>query len=177
VTHPVAEALDGITAALAGSVGVPLWSLDAADTAALLTRAARAEAALDGLRLALLTHAETAGVAQLTGAPTPTAWVRAALQQAPGPAKADLRLARALTGRYAATAAALAHGTLTLEQARTIVRACDARAGDPRGFGDPLHHAVGIATGRSASPRAAAAPAAPLSGCRGRLRGLSGPGR
>jgi hypothetical protein len=126
VTHPVADALDGITAALAGAVGVPLWSLDAPDTAALLTRAARAEAALDGLRLALLTHAETAGVAQLTGAPTLTAWVRAALHQAPGPAKADLRLARALTGRYAATAAALAHGTLTLEQARTIVRACDA---------------------------------------------------
>jgi Domain of unknown function (DUF222) len=97
--HPVAHALDGITSLLAGVAGVPLWTLDATDTADLLTRAAHAEAALAGLRLALY---------------------------APGPAKADLRLARALTGRYPMTAAALGAGTVTAEQARVIVRAVDA---------------------------------------------------
>ena len=90
--HPVAHALDGISDLLAGVAGVPLWSLDATDTAALLTRAAQAEAALAGLRLALYAHADTAGVAELTGAPSTAAWARGVLRMAPGPAKADLRL-------------------------------------------------------------------------------------
>ena len=88
----MAHALDGISDLLAGVAGVPLWSLDATDTAALLTRAAQAEAALAGLRLALYAHADTAGVAELTGAPSTAAWARAVLRMAPGPAKADLRL-------------------------------------------------------------------------------------
>jgi hypothetical protein len=124
--HPVAQALDTVTAALAGVAGTPLWSLDAADTADLLTRAAHAEAALTGLRLVLYAHAETAGVAELTGAPSTVAWARGVLRHAPGPAKADLRLARALTGRYLATGAALTTGRITAEQARVIVRAVDA---------------------------------------------------
>ncbi|HEU4490056.1 MAG TPA: hypothetical protein VFR74_04220, partial [Jiangellales bacterium] len=77
----------------AGVAGVPLWSLDAADTAALLVRAAQAEAALAGLRLAPSAHADTAGVAELTGAPSTAAWCRGVLRMPPGPAKADLRLA------------------------------------------------------------------------------------
>jgi hypothetical protein len=124
--HPVAHALDGISDLLAGVAGVPLWSLNATDTADLLTRTAHAEAALAGLRLALYAHADTAGVAELTGAPSTAAWARGVLRMAPGPAKADLRLARALTGRYPTTAAALGAGRVTAEQARVIVRAVDA---------------------------------------------------
>ena len=45
---------------------------------------------------------------------------------APRPAKADLRLARALTGRYRTTAAGLTTGRVSAEQARVIVRALHA---------------------------------------------------
>jgi hypothetical protein len=90
----VAHALDGISDLLAGVAGVPLWSLDATDTAALLVRAAQAEAALAGLRLALSAQADTAGVAELTGAPSLAAWCRGVLRMAPGPAKAHLRQRR-----------------------------------------------------------------------------------
>jgi hypothetical protein len=126
VCHPVGEALDTVTAVLAGVAGTPLWSLDATDTAALLVRASHVEAALAALRLGLVAHAETAGVPALTGAPSLAAWCRGVLRQAPGTAAADLRLARAVTGKYTRTGAALAAGTVTAEQARAIVRACDA---------------------------------------------------
>ncbi|MEP9381636.1 HNH endonuclease signature motif containing protein [Nocardioides cheoyonin] len=94
---------------------------------ATLRELAALEAQTTALRLRLM--ASAGPVAASTGARDVGAWWADALRADHRAARADLKLARALD-RYEVLAAALAEGTVSVEQARVIARALDALPDD-----------------------------------------------
>ena len=81
--------------------------------------------AISAQALRRLAEIDARGLAPDAGAPTTAAWLTARLQMNHGPARRQVRLARALT-EHPQTAAALAGATITVEHAQVITQALDA---------------------------------------------------
>ena len=102
--------------------GTDVWTMDPRETAETIVELQRAQAKLAAVQAALLAHAERVDVAQLTHATSTEAWLRGEVPLTPRQAKHAVALARALdSGRYPATAEALAAGQLQHDQAHEIV--------------------------------------------------------
>ena len=121
--HPVADAVVGIAAVLDAVAECALFGLGAEQAGRLLAGVVALEARLAGLRLRLVTAAEAAGTAEAAGAPNTGAWLRANTRTDRVTAGRVVKLARALDGEFGGTAAAVAGGRVSEQQARVIVRA------------------------------------------------------
>src|SRR4051794_13753966 len=98
-----------------------VWAMDHRETAETIVELQRAQAKLAAAQARLLAHAERIDVAQSTNATSTAAWLRSKVPLTPRQAKLAVGLANALdTGRYSATAAALAAGDLQPDQAQVI---------------------------------------------------------
>ena len=107
--------------------GTDVWTMDHRETAETIVELQRAQAKIAAAQAGLLAHAERIDVAQLTNATSTAAWLRSEVPLTPRQAKIAVGLAKALdTGRYPATAEALAAGELQHDQAQAIVAAVDA---------------------------------------------------
>ena len=104
-----------------------VWTMNHNETAETINELQRAQAKLAAAQARLLAHAERLDIAQHSSATSTAAWLRGQVPMTPRQARRSVELARALdSGRYAATAAALAAGELLPEQAQVIVAAVDA---------------------------------------------------
>jgi hypothetical protein len=107
--------------------GTEVWTMTHQETAETIVELQRAQAKLAAAQATLLAHAERIDVAQLTHATSTAAWLRGEVPLTPRQARQALALAQALdTGRYPATAEALAAGELQHDQAVVVVAAVDA---------------------------------------------------
>jgi Domain of unknown function (DUF222) len=108
-------------------VDTDVWSMTPRETAETIVELQRAQAKLAAAQAKLLAHAERTDLAATTHATSTAAWLRGALPLTPRQAKDAVHLARALeSGRYPATAEALAAGELLADQAQVVVAAVDA---------------------------------------------------
>ena len=73
--HRVTGAVAAVRDQLSEVAEVPLWSMDAAETTAVIEDVLRAEAQLAELKTRLLTHAETVDVAGTAGATSTANWL------------------------------------------------------------------------------------------------------
>src|SRR4051794_39702597 len=88
-----------------------VWSMDEVETAETIVELQRAQAKLVAAQARLLAHGDRVDVAQLVNATSTAAWLRSQVRVTPRQAKRAMGLGRALdTGRYPATAGALAAG-------------------------------------------------------------------
>ncbi len=107
--------------------GTDVWTMDHRETAETIVELQRAQAKLAAAQATLLAHAERIDVAQLSHATSTAAWLRGEVPLTPRQAKQAVALAGSLdSGRYPATAEALAAGDLQHDQAVVIVAAVDA---------------------------------------------------
>jgi hypothetical protein len=107
--------------------GTDVWTMDHVETAETIVELQQAQAKLAAAQATLLAHAERIDVAQLNSATSTVAWLRSQVPLTPSQAKGAVALAKALeTGRYPATAEALAAGELQHDQAQVVVAAVDA---------------------------------------------------
>ena len=128
--HPIAVLTEDLHARLDAVADVPAWSATADEQRATLVSLARARARLDELWLRMLAAADRNDVAAASVATSTGAWLAASTRRAPGVAAGEVKLATALDDGFEATRAALAAGTVDLEQARVIVAAVQALPAD-----------------------------------------------
>jgi len=126
--HPILACADQVLAVVAGVRDVqPVYMAPAEKTAALV-ELGRAAAALDELRLRVLS---TAGdVATEAGARDVGSWAACITHAEPSTARADARLAESLDRRWTRVAAGMAEGQVALPQARVVVAALEALPAD-----------------------------------------------
>ena len=125
--HPVHRAVAGVVEGLAEALGLPLWTLGAAETGDVLREVFAAKAQLDALMLQLVAHGDAAGVdlpAQ-DAATSMAAWLRVHARIAPGEGRRLVRLARALE-QHPPTREALGDGVIPVASAAVIIAAVDA---------------------------------------------------
>ncbi len=103
-----------------------LWSMTATEKQQALLDLTALQAQVESLRLELLVEAERAGDCTAEGDRTAADWLARQTQQRRPRTRADLQLATALDARYPVAAAALAAGSLNIDQARVIIRALEA---------------------------------------------------
>ncbi|MEO5709673.1 MAG: DUF222 domain-containing protein [Nocardioidaceae bacterium] len=128
--HPIARFTTRLHAAL-GAVGeAPTWSMSLDEQRDTLVALARAEARLAALRLRVLVAADASDVAAATSATSTAAWLAHATIRNRGAAHREVTLALALEHPHRSTRDALAAGLVDLDQARVIVEAVDALAGE-----------------------------------------------
>ena len=120
--HRVTRAVDRVRDQLAGVAGVPLWSMDAAETVAAIGEVQAAKAQLAELEARLLTHAETLDVAGASGATSTANWLAHHTKTTRPAAHRIVRFAASLESRDL-TRDALAAGRVHAEQAEVILRA------------------------------------------------------
>ena len=123
--HGIARATGLLHTVLDEVTGCPVWSMTPAEQKQVLVGLTRAQARLDELRLRVLAAADISKVGADTAAASTGAWLADATRLTPRTANAEVNLARALDGRYAATGTALAAGRLLTEQARVIIDCLD----------------------------------------------------
>ncbi len=119
--HPVARAVASTRAELAEVATTPLWSMDAAQTAATLAEVEAGEAQLRALKSRLLTHAETVDLPARSGAASTANWLAHRQRLTRREAHRQTRFAQALE-THDHTRSALAEGRVNLEQAEAILR-------------------------------------------------------
>jgi hypothetical protein len=73
--HPVTGAVVGVRRQLASVAEVPVWSLDADETTAVITEVLAAEAQLGELKARLLAHADQIDLAGTTSATKTATWL------------------------------------------------------------------------------------------------------
>src|SRR3954451_23075220 len=131
---PSAEAVSGsvagvvaeLAAVLDRAAEAPVWALDAAATAAALTELTRVEARVAELQLRVAEHARTLEVGAGVGATSVANWWAHTSRLTRPETHRRARLAAALaTDRHAGVRAALAAGTVTVDQARVVVEAIE----------------------------------------------------
>jgi Domain of unknown function (DUF222) len=124
--HPIVGFAGRLHAVLDTLVEVPAWSMTRGEQRYALTELARAEGRLAELRLRVLAAADRSDLAADTAATSTGAWLAQATRQTRAAAHADVLLAQALDGPFAATRDALADGLVDVDQARVIIRAIQA---------------------------------------------------
>lgn len=127
--HPAIDAMQAIETGLATLVEAPLWSLPAAELAALLVRVERLAHRLDAARVKLTNQADVAGVADREAATSLPAWLRAVADIPIAVTKHRLRLHQAL-GALPTAAAAFTDGRISMAGATAVT---DAMAALPAG--------------------------------------------
>jgi hypothetical protein len=121
----VGEVLDDLTGHTVGG-GVRVAGLTAAETVETLTELTAAANRVEGLRLAVLAHADRLDLAAESGATSTGAWL-AHTTRTPHPvAHRQVTLARRLDTGFEATATALQAGRIDPAQAAEVVTAVDA---------------------------------------------------
>ena len=130
--HPVAAALEAMTAALDAAADASMWAVDSAELVTLLEARERLSARLDELGLRLVREADRRDLAGREGASSTAVLLRHRLRLVPGEAKARVELARAVDGELARTGAALAAGDVSYEQAQAVRRDDAARGVWPK---------------------------------------------
>jgi hypothetical protein len=124
--HPIVGFAARVHAVLDTLVEVPAWSMTRGEQRYALTQLTRAEGRLAELRLRVLAAADRSDLAADTAATSTGAWLAQATRQTRAAAHADVLLAQALDGPFAATREALADGLVDVDQARVIIRAIQA---------------------------------------------------
>jgi hypothetical protein len=122
--HRVTSAIAAVRSELGSVAEVPVWSMDATETAAAIDELTHAEAQVAELKSRLLTHADRVDVAAESGATSTANWYAVATQATRSKSHALIRLAHGLDS-HESTRAALAHGAVNVEQADVILRALD----------------------------------------------------
>src|SRR3954447_9337569 len=121
----VGEVLDDLTGQAAQS-GVRVAALTAAETGETLGELTAAINRIEGLRLAVLAHADRLDVAAESGATSTAAWLAHTTRTPHPQAHRLVKLARRLESGFEATAVALQAGHLDPGQAAEVVTAVDA---------------------------------------------------
>jgi hypothetical protein len=111
--HLAAELTPRALAAVPGSLAVEA-----------VQRMGPVQAALDGIRLALLGVVDTSGGWALDGSRSPAAWLSRLDRSGTPAASGEVRTARALRDRLPLTAEALLTGRITVGHARVLARLC-----------------------------------------------------
>jgi Domain of unknown function (DUF222) len=124
-SHPAAEALDAMHAALDGAAETPLWSLSDDAVADLVRDVHRCEGRLAELSARLLAEMDRRNTAKQTGAVSARAWLRRELKVAPSTAKQRIVLASALAGPLELTRQALAAGHISRAHAGVVLKVMD----------------------------------------------------
>lgn len=120
---PILAAAADIGAALTRAVGANPVFMTTAEMDEALRELSALEARVVELRLRVMAGASE--VAKSTAAHDVAEWLSVHTLMRPEDARADLRLATALDRRYAALAAAMREGGVSVDQARVIARALD----------------------------------------------------
>jgi hypothetical protein len=120
--HPVTRALAGVRDQLRQVAGIPVWSMDAAETTSVLDEIQSGKAQLAELEARVLAHAERIDLAGNTGATSTANWHAVATRTTRVQAHRAMRLADRLE-THDLTRAALAEGRIHVEQAEAILRA------------------------------------------------------
>lgn len=140
--------VDALESLLDNAVTASAWSLSRPELQNLLPRLTRAEARLTEIGLRTLREADRQSVGDEVGAAnTPAWWAYVTGQRIPA-ARAAARLAEQLDEDHEITRAALARGSVHLDQARVIVAAVEALPVDLVGMeavADAETHLVGLA--------------------------------
>jgi len=101
----------------------PAWPLDDDELAAAVETVSQEIARLEAIRLSLVREVDGRDLAGRVEATSTGALLRERLRIRPGQARGLVDLAAALDGPLAATGAALAAGTISVDQAQAIMRA------------------------------------------------------
>jgi len=120
--HPAVRAVEAATLALAGAVGVPLWSLGAAELRRLVADLSRLSSRVAAVEAGVLAQADRSEVGADSGATSTANWLAVESRLTRAEAHPRMRLARDLDRREAC-AAALAAGDVVPEQARVVLDA------------------------------------------------------
>jgi len=126
--HPVLTALVAVVDAVT-PVNTPgaveWWRFTDKERLAVVTRMLEVSASVDAMVLQAIGHLDRDGVTEREGCFRTANWLGATNHLSLGAARREVAAGRALTGRFTATADALATGTVSAEQAQAIVRALD----------------------------------------------------
>jgi hypothetical protein len=123
-SHVVTAAIDDVQRRLSDVADAPVWSLNPSEATAALAHVGAATAQLAELEARLLVHVEQTEVPGRSGATSTANWHAAATRTTRPHAHRTVRLAHGLD-THEPTRAALAAGTVHVEQAEVIVRALD----------------------------------------------------
>src|SRR5919107_3104938 len=121
--HPIAGFTRRLHVVLDTLAEAPSWSMTTGEQRYALTELAHAEARISELRFRVLVAADRSDLAAESAASSTAAWLAHATRQTRSSAHADVLLAQALDGGFAATRDALADGLVDVAQARVIIRA------------------------------------------------------
>jgi hypothetical protein len=122
--HRVTTAIADARTSIGCLAGVPVWSMDATETAAAIDDLTHVESQLAELKSRLLTHADHIEIAAETGASSTANWHAVATRTTRPQAHRLMRLATGLD-THDPTRTALAGGRVQVEQAEAILRTLD----------------------------------------------------
>ena len=120
--HPVTRAVAGVRDRLTEVAGVPLWSMGAGETGAVLDDLLRAEAQLSELKARLVSHAEAVDLPGRTAAKSTAHWLAHRATLTGAEARRTTRMAAGLE-QHEHTREALVTGRIHVEQAAVVLRA------------------------------------------------------
>lgn len=127
-THPMTLACAEVRAA-ATSVNGPgqacLWQLTGKEKLAMVEESMRARASWDAVVAQMIGELERDQVCMAECGVRTTAWLRSTRMMSLGTARRAVMTGAALVGRFGATAAAMATGEISHEQAQAVVRTLD----------------------------------------------------
>jgi hypothetical protein len=126
--HPVLTALDAVVDAVSpvnGPRAVDWLRFTDKERLTVMRRILETRASFDALVAQAIGSLDRDGVTEREGCVRTANWLRSTNHLSLGAARVEVAAGRALTGRFTATAQALADGDISAEQARAIVRTLD----------------------------------------------------
>jgi len=126
--HPVLSALDAVVDAVTpvNTPGAVEWfRFTDEERLTVMRRILETRASVDALVSQAIGHLDRDGVTEREGCIRTANWLRTTNHLSLGTARREVAAGRALTGRFTATADALAAGVISAEQAQAIVRTLD----------------------------------------------------
>jgi hypothetical protein len=126
--HPVLTALDAVVDAMTpvnGPGAVDWWRFTDKERLTVMRRILETRACVDALVAQAVGHLDRDGVTEGEACIRTANWLRSTNHLSLGAARVEVAAGGALTGRFTATAEALAAGDISAEQARAIVRTLD----------------------------------------------------
>ncbi|NHC25334.1 DUF222 domain-containing protein [Nocardioides sp. IC4_145] len=122
--HPVCRAVAKSRKKTTSACGEQLWKMSDAEVAETLLEATRLRAQVEALELRLAAEADRRATGDEVGATDTASWWSHQTRQDRPAAKRRMRLAASLD-RHAPTAAALAHGAISVDHAKVITECVD----------------------------------------------------